>query len=178
MFEFVRSAGVVAAGAFLLACGAPLGPVAPNAHDVPAKPESVSAVSAVSAVHGGAGPWVMAGYRMGTFALEQLGAHRYSWDLEVVHASPKEVQYSCIADGAAAATGASLGKLNLRMDDAARDAVATTYRLKSTGRSITLRTTQEFERRFKDVPRSRLGAEGEVVANLPNEAIFEIVKQP
>ena len=56
----------------------------------------------VARIHGGAGPWAVAGYRMGEHALKELGLERGSFDLVVTHFSPKEVQYACIADGAAA----------------------------------------------------------------------------
>lgn len=85
----------------------------PTAHH--AEPPEDEGLRAVASVHGGAGPWAVAGYRMGEFALRELGLPRGSFDLEVVHFTPESVQYSCIADGAAAATGASLGKLNLKL---------------------------------------------------------------
>lgn len=87
--------------------------------------------------------------------------------------TPQEVQYSCIADGAAAATGASAGKLNLRLVDATEAAVATTYRRKSTGQSLTLRPSPAFVARFRDVPREQLAAAGRVVLALPDADIFE-----
>jgi formylmethanofuran dehydrogenase subunit E len=127
----------------------------------------------VASIHGGAGPWVVAGYRMGEYALAKLGLERQSFDLEVVHYTPQEVQFSCIADGAAAATGASLGKLNLRLEDAAETDVATTYRRKSTGQAVTLRPTRAFAARFRDVPRDQLGAAGRTVLSLPDADIFE-----
>ena len=127
----------------------------------------------VAAIHGGAGPWVVAGFRMGRYALAKLGLEAQSFDLEVIHHTPQEVQYSCIADGAAAATGASVGKLNLRLAEASEAEVATTYRRKSTGQSITLRPTKAFEARFRDVPRDRLAEAGRAVLALPDADIFE-----
>ncbi len=131
---------------------------------------------AVAAVHGGAGPWAVAGYRMGEYALHQLGLPRGSFDLDVTHASPAEVQYSCIADGAAAATGASLGKLNLHWHEAAEAGTRTTYLRKSTGRSVTLVVTPAFATRYADVPRPQLKAAGEEVMRLPDAEIFEVVQ--
>jgi hypothetical protein len=139
----------------------------------PSASSSDDAVARVTAIHGGAGPWVVAGYRMGEYALGRLGLERQSFDLEVVHHTPQEVQYSCIADGAAAATGASAGKLNLRLVEATEAAVATTYRRKSTGQSLTLRPSAAFVARFRDVPRDQLAAAGRVVLALPDADIFE-----
>jgi len=142
----------------------------------PAAPDE--AITRVSAIHGGAGPWVVAGYRMGEYALAKLGLERQTFDLEVVHHTPHEVQYSCIADGAAAATGASAGKLNLTLVDATPATVATTYRRKSTGQTVTLRPTRAFAERFRDVPRDQLAAAGRTVLALPASEVFEEVAEP
>jgi formylmethanofuran dehydrogenase subunit E len=110
---------------------------------------------------------------MGEYALSKLGLPRQSFDLEVVHHSPQEVQFSCIADGAAAATGASAGKLNLRVVDATEADVATTYRNRSTGQAITLRPARSFAARFRDVPRDQLAEAGRTVLALPDADVFE-----
>jgi formylmethanofuran dehydrogenase subunit E len=129
----------------------------------------------VARIHGGAGPWAVAGYKMGEQALEALALARGSFDLEVVHFTPREVQYSCIADGAAAATGASLGKLNLTLADAPASETRTVYRQKSTGKSITLRVTPAFAARFMNVPTERLKDAGRDAMQLRDEEIFETV---
>lgn len=132
----------------------------------------------VARIHGGAGPWAVAGYRMGEHAMVALEVKRGSFDLEVVHHSPKEVQYSCIADGAAAATGASLGKLNLAMSEAPLAETRTVYRNKASGATITLRPAAAFAKRFRDVPRARLGEAGREAMSLPDAEVFEIVAAP
>ncbi len=132
------------------------------------------ALAEVAAVHGGAGPWAVAGYRMGMHALGVLGLARGSFDLEVVHHSPREVQYACVADGAAASTGASLGKLNLSIAESAAAETRTTYRKKSTGQVLTLRLTPGFVARFADVPRDRLAAAGRTVMTLPAAEVFQV----
>ena len=157
---------------------------APPTHGAPpaAAPAAASgnssddALAAVARVHGGAGPWAVAGYRMGAHALERLGLRAQSFDLEVVHRSPREVQYSCIADGAAAATGASLGKLNLSLEPADEAHVETIYRRKSDGKEVRLRVTESFEKRFQDVPRERLAEAGREVIDLPASEVFEDVR--
>jgi formylmethanofuran dehydrogenase subunit E len=130
----------------------------------------------VAEIHGGAGPWAVAGFRMGEAALKILDLPRGSFDLEVVHFTPPEVQYSCEADGAAAATGASVGKRNLRLAEATAEQTHTMYRKKSTGQAIGLRTTAAFAARYRDLPRERLGAAGREVMQLPDADIFETVK--
>ena len=148
----------------------------PHAHQHPA-PAPAAAEDArlaeVARVNGGAGPWAVAGYRMGEHALHVLGLERGSFDLEVVHHTPDRVQYACIADGAAAATGASVGKLNLTLAPATAEETRTVYRRRSDGQTITLRLTRAFVARFADVPRPRLAEAGREVIALPDDAIFE-----
>ncbi|MBM7117937.1 FmdE family protein [Archangium primigenium] len=143
----------------------------------PAIPDaSEAALARIRVVHGGAGPWVVAGYRMGASALRTLGVSAGSFDLEVAHHAPAQVQYTCIADGAAAATGASLGKLNLALvEEAEASRVATTYRRRSTGASVTLRPTAAFVARYRDLPRERLAEAGREVLDLPDAEVFEAV---
>ncbi|GMU08493.1 FmdE family protein [Corallococcus caeni] len=139
-------------------------------------PAEPGALERVALVHGGAGPWAVAGYRMGEHALQQLGLPRGSFKLEVIHHSPAQVQYTCVADGAAAATGASLGKLNLSLVTApAPEDTATTFRNRDTGQSLTLRPSASFVQRFRDVPREKLGEAGRTVLTLPDADVFETV---
>ncbi len=141
-----------------------------------ARDPDAEALDAVTRTHGGAGPWVVAGYRMGVFALAKLGLSQGSRDLEVRHESPAEVQFSCVADGAQAATGASLGKLNLTHAVVPRADVKTVYRKKSTGETLVLRPSRSFVSRFENVPRERLGQAGREVLHLPDADVFEEVK--
>lgn len=133
------------------------------------------ALEAVRRAHGGAGPWAVAGYRMGAHALTKLGLPRGSFDLEVHHESPNSVQFSCIADGAAASTGASLGKLNLTFSVVERPLLRTTYRKKSTGETLVLRPSASFVTRFENVPREKLGQAGREVLHLTDADVFEEV---
>lgn len=145
-------------------------------HEAAPAPGSADAqLAEVARVHGGAGPWAVAGYRMGRHALKKLGLPPQSFDLEVIHHTPQKVQFSCIADGASAATGASVGKLNLRLTEADDAHVATTYRRRSTGATVTLRPSTAFRARFQDVPREQLPAAGKIVVELPDAEIFEEV---
>jgi len=132
----------------------------------------------VAAIHGAPGPWAVAGYRMGRYALGKLGLSSGSFDLEVTHHSPRQVMYSCIADGAAAATGASVGKLNLNLIDSSVEGVETTYRRKSTGDTITLRPTAQFRARFADAPREEARELGRAVLRLGDVDVFEEVGRP
>jgi len=168
----------VVALAALGACAAEPKPVAaPITSAKPAAAPPATPLETVALIHGGAGPWVVAGYRMGVFAMGQLGLARGSFDLEITHYTPKQVQYTCVADGAAAATGASLGKLNLGLAEATSADVRTTYRKKSTGQTITLRPSAAFVARYRDLPREKLGEAGREVMELPEAQVFDVVTE-
>jgi formylmethanofuran dehydrogenase subunit E len=148
----------------------------PGAGELGAKlPPEERELHEITAIHGGAGPWAVAGYRMGKFALQYLELPHGSFDLEVIHHTPQEVQYSCMADGAAAATGASLGKLNLKLTPATATETRTEYRNRTTGKSVVLQVTKEFRTRFFNVPREQLSKAGREVLHLMDTQIFETV---
>ncbi len=142
-----------------------------------ASPDDV-ALARVAAIHGGAGPWAVAGYRMGERALAALHLARGSFDVDVVHESPAEVQYSCIVDGVAAATGASVGRLSLRRVDAAAEATRTRVRDRRNGAEVVLRMTPAFMARYENLPREHLGAAGREVMSLPEADVFTVERAP
>lgn len=146
-----------------------------NASPAAVRSPDDEAVARVTAIHGGAGPFVVAGYRMGDRALSALSLRRGSFDVDVEHTSPAEVQYSCIADGFAASTGASVGRLNLRRVDATDGATHTRVRDRRSGRAVVLRLTDGFLSRFRGVPIDRLGAAGRAVLGLRDDEIFVMV---
>jgi len=86
------------------------------------------------------------------------------------------VQYSCIADGAAAATGASMGKLNLSLASASAAETHTVYKRRSTGQTLDLRFTKSFSTRYLDVPLPQLAEAGREVMGLRDDDIFEVVR--
>jgi formylmethanofuran dehydrogenase subunit E len=139
-------------------------------------PSVAACLARVKDVHGATGPWAVAGYRIGERALKELGLPRQSHALEVVHRCPAEVQFSCIADGVQAATGASPGKLNLRIETASRADLRTVIRDKKSGRTLTFTLKPEFARSISDRPPGHLEAEGRRVAELPDDVIFVIAE--
>jgi hypothetical protein len=135
-------------------------------------PAVAACLERVKEVHGATGPWAVAGYRIGERALKELGLARHDHSLEVVHYCPLQVQFSCMADGLSAATGASSGKLNLRIQESPVSGLKTTIKHRESGRSITFTLKPEFVRSVSEIPVDRLEAEGRKVAALPDEAIF------
>ena len=126
----------------------------------------------VASIHGAAGVFAVAGYRMGERALKELDLPRGSFSIEVVHHTPMEVQWSCVADGLQAATGASAGKLNLRLVEATSSQSETVVTNRKTGKQVTFRLRPDFLRRFLDTPTEKQTAAGRDVAEMPEAKIF------
>lgn len=124
-------------------------------------------LDAVAAVHGEAGPWAVAGWRMAKHAMKELGP-----EVTVKHESPRSVQYSCIADGAQAATKTSVGKLSLQWVEAKE--TRTTFT--SPKGQLTLVPSAAFIKRFKDAPREKARENAKTVLGLKDEEIFTVAK--
>ena len=140
--------------------------VALRAHD----DENPPAIARTALIHGTAGPHAVAGYLMGEHALSQLGLERGSMDLEVIHYSPAQVQWSCIVDGLQASTGASLGKMNLRRVDSAKTYSLT--RNRKTGRSIRFDLLPAFLQKFVVLPPEKLHEAGVQVSEMKPSDVF------
>lgn len=148
-------------------------PEAPTSRPTSGDPGQEELLERVAAIHGGAGPFAVAGYRMGEAALRELGLPRGSFQLLVVHRSPAEVQWSCVADGLQAASGTSLGKLNLRWEETAGP-VESRIGTRDGQRVLRGKLQPQFLERYLNVPRERLLAAGREVAALPAEQVFTL----
>lgn len=157
--------GLSAAGG----CDAGEAPPPTSVSDLPQRREPVRAVRRI---HGGVGPFAMAGWVMGQHALKELRVENPRFDVEVVHASPAQVQYSCIADGLQAATGASLGKLNLRRIDS--EQTISVIRNRTTGEARAYRLKPDFLKRFSDLPKEELRGAAETVLTIPSDELFRV----
>ena len=140
------------------------------------EPSTAERLERVAAIHGGAGPWAVVGDRIGERALKDLKLPRQSFSLLVVHHAPAEVQYSCIADGLQAATGASAGKLNLKVEEAKLDDLRTVIEDRKTGRVLTFTLRPEFAKSILDVPHDHFPDAARRVATLPDDEIFQVVE--
>lgn len=131
------------------------------------------AVKEVGAIHGGTGPFAVAGYRMGARAMLELELLRGSFDWNVEHDSLPEVRWSCIADGIQAATGASVGKLTLTLIQVKEQKqVQSIIVNKKTGEKIIFRLTDSFLKKYYDTPYEQLNQMGRAVMDLKDEDIF------
>lgn len=135
-------------------------------------------IQQVAAVHGAAGPFAMAGYRMAQHAMRALRSKRWDWSLRALHATPHKVQWSCIADGVQAATGVSAGKLSLRIKKVKTNKETLTL-IWHRKRNIVIRyrLTPSFVKRFLHTPRQQLKAAARQVATLPESQIFAFKQQ-
>lgn len=177
-----RPGPFVAVAVLLAGCASTADPApGPGGGPQPRTAPEDPAIGAVRFVHGAPphgvpGPWALAGHRIGVDAMRRLGADRgHAWGIAVTHRSPREVQFTCVLDGLAAATGASLGKLNLTheaIDDAA--ALESVVVERRTGRTLTYRLTPAFRARFTDVDYADFPEAARVLAGLPDEAVFEV----
>jgi formylmethanofuran dehydrogenase subunit E len=151
-------------------------PLAPGsgAGATPCGPAVEECLRRVAEFHGTAGPWAVAGYRMGTRALRELGLPRHAFSLLVIHRAPAEVQFSCVADGLQAATGATPGKLNLRVEEVPFTKLSTTVIDRKTGRACTFNLRPAFVESILNLPHERLEAEGRRVAGLRDDEIFSV----
>lgn len=127
-----------------------------------------------AAIHGAAGPFAVAGYRIGARAMRELGALKGGFGVDVLHEAPAEVQWSCVVDGLQAATGASLGKLNLRLTTAPADRVRSVVTDRESGARLVFRLKDSFLKRFFNVPVPDLEAAGREALKLSDDEIFSV----
>jgi formylmethanofuran dehydrogenase subunit E len=135
---------------------------------------NVTAIAGISLIHGNAEPFAAAGYRIGERALKEFKLERGSFLLEVVHNTPEEVQWSCIADGVQAATGASEGKLNLKVNVTKPGDVFTSIRDRRDGKTLVFRLKPEFVAEYSNISRDKFDSAGAEVLALPDERIFSM----
>jgi formylmethanofuran dehydrogenase subunit E len=147
---------------------------APNAQEV----SRTTTLAEITFVHGNAEPFAVAGFRMGERALKEFKLQRGSFLLEVLQTAPEEVQWSCVADGVQVSTGASEGKLNLKVTVGAAGDVSTSIRDRRTEKTLVFRLTPQFVARYLTVSHEKLDAAGAEVLALPDEQIFVMASAP
>ncbi|MFO0890215.1 MAG: formylmethanofuran dehydrogenase subunit E family protein [Isosphaeraceae bacterium] len=134
-------------------------------------------IARIHDAHGHVGPWAVVGYRMGQRALEELKLPRHSKSLLVVHHTPLEFKFTCAADGVMAVTGATPGKMNIRLQECPLAELRTVITDRSTGRVLVFRLRPERAGELAGVTPSQLDAMSRRFAELPDEAIFEIKEE-
>ena len=137
--------------------------------------ENQEQFNSVRNIHGLAGPFAVAGYRIGVRAIRDLSLLRGSFGMMISHEAPPQVQWSCVVDGLQAATGASLGKLNLELKQVADDdAVRSVVTDRETGAALEFRFADNFLKRFYNVPVADLETAGRLVLTMKDDEIFTV----
>jgi len=131
-------------------------------------------LSRVAEFHGAPGVFAVAGYRIGQRALAELDENQSTFNFDVTHRTPMAIPLVCIVDGIQAATGVSLGKLNLWLVETSRDKMETVIRDKQSGKVLHFRLRPDFLSRFLDVPEERQKEAAREVLKLPDSAIFTV----
>ncbi len=119
--------------------------------------------------HGHLGPYVAIGYKMGSLALEKLGAKKY-FGVTVDSYAGDAPPVSCMNDGLQLATGCTFGKGNIR-NVASGEPRA---RIASGGRAMVVRLKPEVERSLPGILENEDGeAAAERIFGLASDALFD-----
>jgi len=99
--------------------------------------------------------------------------------VEVIHESPLQIPFACIVDGLHAATGASLGKLNLKLVEVdSLEKMRSVVIHRETGKRVEFQVLPEFIARYREVPPEQLLAAGQEVLQMTDEALFRLKVSP
>lgn len=129
-------------------------------------------IARTALIHGTAGPFAVAGYRMGEHAMRTLSLERGAMDIDVTHYSPAVVQWSCVIDGLQAATGASLGKMNLHRVDSKE--VYSVVKNKKTGQQLRFELAPSFLKMHANLPYDKLYEAGLGVVKMRESEVFRV----
>lgn len=139
-------------------------------------PEGVDDLTILKAFHGHLGPYVVAGLRLGRYALRRLHADPH-FGLEADVYCPDAPPPSCVLDGLQFATGCTLGKRNIRHHVA--EQVTVTFRKRATGETLTLRLRPEaMARAVAKMQRANDVAGAACIDGLSDEQLIEELPAP
>jgi len=129
--------------------------------------------------HGVPGPWALTGYRIGEDALARLGLTRVqAFELNVLHRAVPNVRYTCMVDGVAAATGASLGKMNLPLESVSSEQdMQTIITHKKTGRRLVYTLRAAFRDKIRPVDYGDFPKNAKWLETVPVKDMFEVEEQ-
>ena len=130
-------------------------------------------LQSIRAVHGRIDPGAVAGYRIGLRALSELGLTAGAEELLAVHRAGPEPKFAAMLDGLQAATGATAGRRNLRLEETEGD-VETIMTHRMTGQSLVFRLSTDCRRMIAAAEESLSEERAMELATLPDIAIFEI----
>ncbi len=146
-------------------------------HEAPvvsARAEGSKVIATILDAHGHVGPWAVVGYRMGEHAMHDFRLPRHSKSILVVHHTPLEFKFTCAADGVMAVTGATPGKMNIRLEECALADLKTVITNRSTGEVLTFRILPDRAKELAGVTPAQLDAMSRRFADLPDEEVFSV----
>jgi formylmethanofuran dehydrogenase subunit E len=128
-------------------------------------------LAALKAFHGHLGPYVLAGMRVGRYALRRLGAEAH-FGIEADVECAGQPPVSCFLDGVQFSTGCTLGKMNIRHHVA--DGVTATFRNCRTGEVLALRLRPEaIARAIVEMDRRGDEAGAALIEGMDDEDLME-----
>lgn len=133
---------------------------------------------AIITAHGRLEPWVAAGYRMARRALRDLELERGDSRLVATHFSPYARPTIAMIDGVQAATGASVGKMNLRYKTVGLEGLRTEFVDCQSGKSVVLRLTDAALRELSALDESEAEAAAMRVLEMPEDDLMTPVVPP
>jgi len=110
-------------------------------------------------LHGHLGPWLVLGYRIGATARERMGAGPAG--IRCVAFIPLKRPFTCALDGIQAATGCTVGKLNLELRESA-GSIAFVFEGAGGGRRLVFRLKEGVPKLLQELI-ERKGVEGAAV---------------
>ncbi len=141
---------------------------------VTGKIEVNRSLQTIRAFHGRIDPGAVAGYRIGRRALAELGLAAGAEELVAVQRAARLPQLTAMLDGIQAATGATMGRLNLRLEESDAKHVETVFANRATGRSVAFHLLPEC----LEIVRAPGGTEVEEralkLATMTDDELFEI----
>lgn len=121
----------------------------PHHHHAPGE---VDDLAILRAFHGHLGPYVVAGLRLGRYALERLQADPH-FGIEADVYCPDQPPPSCVLDGIQYSSGCTLGKRNIRHHVA--EGVTAQFCKRATGETLTVRLRTELVARAVEEMKAR-----------------------
>ncbi len=130
------------------------------------------------AIHGRTDPWAVAGFLMGERALIELRLPYNSPEFLAVQHGPIEQPYAAMLDGIQAATGATAGKLNLKLKPGPLEGLRCEFLHMATGEGVVYRLTDEMLERLRDAQEEGPDRLAVRMMAMPPEEVFHAGADP
>jgi len=132
-------------------------------------------LAGLKAFHGHLGPYAVAGFRLGRYALRRLQAEAY-FGLETDVWCPEAPPPSCFLDGIQVSTGCTLGKRNVRHHLA--EEVRAAFKNRHTGEVLVLRLRPEaIQRAVEQMQAHNDVAGARLIQSMTDEELLEEIAE-